>query len=103
MEELKYQILYIDDEPDNLRTFRATFRWEYNVFIAKSAYEGFDVLENNEIHLIISDHHMPGLSGLEFFKQIEKNYPEPVRIILTGSREQNLVVRAIKEYYRRGP
>ncbi len=48
MSELRYQILYIDDKSDNLRTFKATFRWDYDTFTAKSAFEGFDILENKK-------------------------------------------------------
>jgi len=97
MSELRYQILYIDDEPDNLRTFKATFRWDYDIFTAKSAFEGFDILDKNEIHLIISDQRMAGLSGIEFFKRIINKYPDPIRIILTGYSELNVIIRAINE------
>ena len=97
MSELRYNILYIDDEPDNLRTFRATFRWDYEIFTAKSAFEGFDILADNEIHLIISDQRMAGLSGIEFFKRIIDKHPNPLRIILTGYSELNVIIRAINE------
>jgi len=97
MSELRYRILYIDDEIDNLRTFKATFRWDYDILTAKSAFEGFDILDNNEIHLIISDQRMAGLSGIEFFKRIMSKHPDPIRIILTGYSELNVIVRAINE------
>jgi len=43
----KYTILYIDDEPHNLRTFKATFKWDYNILTAQSAFDGFDILEKS--------------------------------------------------------
>ena len=97
MSELKYNILYIDDEPDNLRTFRAGFRWGYNIYTAQSAFEGFDILEENDIHLIISDQRMSGLSGTEFFKRVKKRFPDPIRIILTGYSEVEIIIKAINE------
>lgn len=97
MSELKYKILYIDDEPNNLSTFRATFRWDYEIFIAKSAFEGFDILAEEEIHLIISDQRMAELSGIEFFKRIINKHPDPCRIILTGYCDLNVINRAINE------
>jgi len=97
MDKAKYNILYIDDEPDNLRTFRAGFRWDYNIFTAQSAFEGFDILAENEIHLIISDQRMSGLSGTEFFKRVKKRFPDSIRIILTGYSEMDIIVRAINE------
>lgn len=97
MTKQKYAILYVDDEPQNLRTFKATFKWDYKIHIARSAFEGFDILEEHPIDLIISDQRMAGLSGIEFFKKVLKKYPEPLRIILTGYSEMNVIVRAINE------
>ena len=97
MAELKYNILYIDDEPDNLRTFRAGFKWDYNIHTAQSAFEGFDILAENDIHLIISDQRMSGLSGTEFFKRVKKRFPDPLRIILTGYSEMDIIIRAIND------
>jgi len=97
MKEFKYTILYVDDEPHNLRTFKATFKWDFNILTAQSAFEGFDILEKNRVDLIISDQRMAGLSGTEFFKKVIKRYPEPMRIILTGYSELDTILRAINE------
>lgn len=93
----KYAILYVDDEPQNLRTFKATFKWDYTIHTARSAFEGFDILEEHPIDLIISDQRMAGLSGIEFFKRVIKRFPEPLRIILTGYSEMAVVVRGVNE------
>jgi len=97
MKEKKFTILYIDDEPHNLRTFKATFKWEYKILTVQSAFDGFDILENNSIDLIISDQRMAGLSGTEFFKKVIKRYPDPMRIILTGYSELDTILRAVNE------
>lgn len=93
----KYTILYIDDEPHNLRTFKATFKWDYHILTAQSAFDGFDILEKHKVQLIISDQRMAGLSGTEFFKKVMKKYPEPMRIILTGYSELDTIMRAIND------
>ncbi|MFK7936429.1 MAG: sigma-54-dependent transcriptional regulator [Saprospiraceae bacterium] len=97
MSNKKYTILYVDDEPQNLRTFKATFKWDYKIHTARSAFEGLDVLAEQPVDLIISDQRMAGLSGIEFFKKVIKKYPEPLRIILTGYSEMNVIVRAVNE------
>ena len=97
MKKKKYTILYIDDEPHNLRTFKATFKWDYHILTAQSAFDGFDILEKEEVQLIISDQRMAGLSGTEFFKKVVKRYPKPMRIILTGYSELDTIMRAINE------
>ncbi len=93
----KYNILYVDDEKHNLSTFRVAFRRFYNVFVALNAFEGLDILKENEIHVIISDQRMDGMSGVEFFKRIKKSHPDGIRIILTGYSDMNIIVRAINE------
>lgn len=93
----KYNILYVDDEIHNLRTFKATFKWEFNIFTARSAFEGFDVLDQNDIHLIVSDQRMAGLSGTEFLKRAKVRFSQAIRIILTGYTDLDVVVRAINE------
>ena len=95
--DIKYNILYVDDEVHNLRTFKATFKWTFNVFTARSAFEGFDLLEQNDIQLIISDQRMAGLSGTEFLKRAKIRFPDALRIILTGYTDLDVVVKAINE------
>ena len=45
MKKQKYKILYVDDEPVNLRLFKSNFRRDFEVFTAESAKEGLEFLE----------------------------------------------------------
>jgi CheY-like chemotaxis protein len=96
-ETTPYRLLYIDDEPDNLLSFKAVFRRFYTVFTAPSAAEGLRVLQQETIDLIISDHRMPQLTGIAFFEQIRDQYPDVVRIILTGYSDVQSIVDAINK------
>ncbi len=84
MEEEKVNILYVDDELNNLISFKATFRIKYNVFTAISGEEAIPILDENEIHVLITDQRMPGMTGVEFLEKILPNHPDPMRILLTG-------------------
>jgi response regulator RpfG family c-di-GMP phosphodiesterase len=88
-------VLYIDDEPHNLLSFKASFRRIFNVFTAESAEEGRKILDVLEIHVILSDQRMPGMSGIEFFESILKSHPLPIRILITGYTDINAVIDAI--------
>lgn len=88
-------VLYIDDEPHNLLSFKASFRREFCVFTAESAEEGRKILEKIEIHVILSDQRMPGMSGIEFFESILETFPAPIRILITGYTDINAVIDAI--------
>lgn len=91
------RVLYIDDEVNNLTTFKATFRRNYYVFTAESAIEAKEILEQNEIHVIISDQRMPGMTGVEFFESIIQDHPTPIRMLLTGFADIHAVVDAINK------
>ena len=93
----KYNILYIDDEVSNLKTFKAVFKWDYNVFTAESGLMGEEILKEQIVALIIADQRMPGMTGFEFFKKIIPIYPDPIRIILTGYTDMEVLIKAINE------
>jgi LytS/YehU family sensor histidine kinase len=98
----QYHILYIDDEPDNLMAFSAVFRRHYTVFSAQSAEEATALLQRQQIDLIISDQRMPRMTGVEFFEKISTDFPDVIRMILTGYSDVQAIVDAInkgKVYY----
>lgn len=94
---MKNKILYLDDEPSNLNVFKATFRREYEVFITDSATEAFEILKNNDIKIIISDQRMPKMNGCKFLKKAAKDYPDVLRMLLTGYSDINVVIEAVNE------
>lgn len=100
--ETRYNILCVDDEEDNLLVFRSFFRKHYTVFTAKSGPEALDLLKTQPIDLIVSDQRMPHMTGVELFERISEEYPEIIRIVLTGYSDIQAVINAInkgKVYY----
>jgi response regulator RpfG family c-di-GMP phosphodiesterase len=92
-------VLYIDDEVFNLNAFKASFRRLFNVYIAQSAVEGRKILETEEINIILTDQRMPVTTGIDFLKSIIPDYPEPVRMLLTGYADSNTVSDALDNGY----
>jgi response regulator RpfG family c-di-GMP phosphodiesterase len=93
----KISILYVDDEENNLISFKATFRLKYKVFTAISGSDAIEILGNNLIHVIITDQRMPNMTGVEFLEKIIDDFPDPIRILLTGFTDMNAVVDAINK------
>jgi two-component system, sensor histidine kinase and response regulator len=93
----KINVLYLDDEENNLISFKAAFRREYKVFTTTTAAEAVQILGENEIHVVISDQKMPSLSGVEFFELIIPDFPDPVRMLLTGYADIEAVIDAINK------
>ena len=94
----KIKVLYIDDEMHNLMSFKATFRHDYVVLTAISADEGLALLRQHpDIQLILSDHRMPEKTGVQFFKEIAEEFPDPVRMLVTGYVDIESVISAIND------
>lgn len=94
---MKYNILVVDDEPNNLELVARTFKRRHNVFLASSPDEGLAVLQKNKIDLIISDQKMPDMDGVEFLKQSLLIAPNSVRILITAYSDANSIISAINE------
>jgi len=95
MQNLPFNILYVDDEEQNLVSFKAAFRRFYTIYLANNGEEGLQFLKTKEIHLIITDQRMPEMTGVEFLERILEDYPDPVRMILTGFSDIDAIANAI--------
>lgn len=91
-------LLYVDDEPINLRLFAFNFKKRYNVITAESGFEGLAKLKlHKEILVVISDMKMPGMNGIEFIREAKKEFPAISFFILTGFDITAEIAEALKE------
>ena len=91
------QLLIIDDEEEILKALYRQFRREYDVYTAPSAEQGYRLMTENPIQVIISDQRMPGMNGAEFFGKIKNEYPDAIRLLLTGYADIQAVISAIND------
>ncbi len=98
----KINVLYIDDEDNNLNSFRASLRKDFNIFTTIDPLEGLEIAKKIDFQVAIADQRMPGMTGVEFFEQLVKINPDPIRILLTGYSDITSAVNAINigEVYR---
>jgi two-component system NtrC family sensor kinase len=92
------KILCVDDEPNVLSSLKRLFIDEdYTILTANSADEGLKALEQEHIQLIISDFRMPSMNGVEFLKKVYSQWPDTVRMVLSGYADASAIVSAINE------
>ncbi len=92
----KAKMLVVDDEPDNLDLLYRTFRREFQVLKAESGVHALEVLAaEGEVAVIISDQRMPEMKGTEFLSRTVPQFPDTMRIILTGFTDVEDLVEAI--------
>lgn len=93
----KITVLYVDDEENNLVSFKATFRFKYKIFTALSGAEAIDIVKKNSIDIIVTDQRMPEMTGVELLEEIINIDPEPMRILLTGYTDMAAVIDAVNK------
>ena len=94
----EHTILYVDDEAPNLRGFKSTFRRIYNVFVAIGPREAFEIVQKEKIDIIVSDHRMPHMSGVELLRDVYNYNPEIKRMILSGFIKRNELDDAVGDF-----
>ncbi len=95
----KHTILLVDDEINNLQLLRRTLRHDYNILTASNGREALEIVEGkgDEIALIVSDQKMPEMEGTEFLKRVAGEYPDIVKILLTGHLDVDAIVDSIND------
>lgn len=91
------QVLYVDDDQENLDGFHYSFGKDFTVFLAKQINQVWEILDSNDIRVIISDQRMPEKSGIDLLTEVEKKYPNIVRIILTAFANIDVLIEAINK------
>ena len=94
---MKRDILYVDDELDNLIVFEATFESTYNVHTANSAAKALDLLGRQSFPVVVADQRMPGMTGAELFEVMRRKYPHTRRVMLTGYADSKAMLDAINQ------
>jgi signal transduction histidine kinase/FixJ family two-component response regulator len=97
LDQRAFPILYVDDEPDNLRVFELTFRRDFSVLTATSADEGMEILNANPVAVVLSDQRMPGVTGVEFLSRVRDLDPDTLRILVTAYGDAEILGDAIND------
>jgi response regulator RpfG family c-di-GMP phosphodiesterase len=98
MNENQHTVLCVDDEENILHSIKRLLRKEgYGLLTASSGVEALKILEENNVHLVLSDQRMPQMSGTEFLAEVKEKYPDVIRIILTGYTEVDSITESINK------
>lgn len=91
-------VLFVDDEPAILAGIRDTCRREpYDVMTADSAIAAMACLAKQRVDVVVSDECMPRVSGSELMSRVRHEYPNILRIMLTGEASLEVSVQAVRD------
>ena len=91
-------VLFVDDDGIVLRSI-ARDLWDepYNLRFARSGEEALEILRQQEIHVLVTDMRMPEMDGVELLKILTKEYPNIVKMVLSGYTNTTALMMAIHQ------
>jgi DNA-binding NtrC family response regulator len=95
---MKTNVLVVDD----LRSIRLTLGGiledeGYNVVLAENGYQAIEAAKKTPFDLVFMDIKMPGINGVQTFREIKKVNPEAVVIMMTAYSVEDLIREALEE------
>jgi len=91
------KLLFVDDEQRVLNSMRIMFRRKFDLFLASHGAEALDIVKGEDIDVIIADHRMPQMTGVEVLTAVRTLSPRTVRILLTGYADLDAVEGSIND------
>jgi signal transduction histidine kinase len=95
--KFKHCLLVVDDEPDLVHSVQDLLRFDYRVLGATRATDGLRLMEQEPVHIVMSDQRMPEMTGVEFLKRLREHYPDTVRLLFTAYADIKAVIDAINQ------
>jgi YesN/AraC family two-component response regulator len=91
-------ILIVDDEEYVLSSLKRLLRRDgYRILTALNGEEGFKLLSENDVQLVISDQRMPDMSGTEFLAKVKDEFPNAIRTIISGYTDINSITESVNK------
>ncbi len=90
-------ILVLDDEQRSLESIQRILDDRFDVHIANTIQQAEDILQREWIQILLCDHRMPEMTGVEFTEKIRDAYPDIIRMIISGYTESGDIIDAINK------
>jgi DNA-binding NtrC family response regulator len=91
-------VLFVDDDDVVLRSIeRGLLDEPYNTCFATSGKEALEILQQQEVHVLVTDMRMPGMDGAELLKIVTKEYPNIVKMVLSGYTSTTALMMSIHQ------
>ena len=91
----KHSLLIVDDEQENINLLKNILGDDYSLYEAVDAGQALQLLRKHEIHMILTDQRMPGLTGVELLEKARETRPDCVRMLITAYPDVNNAIQAI--------
>jgi len=89
-------VLFVDDEEVILNCMQTLFaEKDLKIITESNPKNALDIIRQEEIAVIVSDHNMPEMTGIELLSRVRVISPDTTKILLTGMTDFQVAVDAI--------
>lgn len=92
------RVIFVDDEPrvlEGLKRMLRPKRNDWQMTFVGSAAAALEVLRKEAHEVVVTDMRMPGMNGAELLEVVQREYPDTIRLILSGQAETESVMKAL--------
>jgi len=94
----KRTVLFVDDDEVVLQSLKRGLMDEsYIKLFVKSCNEAIEILQQVEVHVIVTDMRMPEMTGLELLRTVKKEYPHVIGMVLSGYEQDAALQTAVEQ------
>ena len=97
MPTTRHCLLIVDDEPHVCDSVHDLLRREFRVLKANSAEQGYRIMLEEEVHIVMSDQRMPQITGVELLTKVKARHPQAIRMLFTGFADLESIIAAINQ------
>jgi two-component system response regulator HupR/HoxA len=90
-------VLVVDDEVRSQEAMRRTLEEDFRILTASDAQQARGLLERHPVNVILCDQRMPGQSGVDFLKDVRSQWPDVVRIVISGYADSEDIIAGVNE------
>lgn len=88
-------VLLVDDEIRSVESMARILSEEFDVHMAYSAATALALLEHEPVQAILADQRMPEMTGVEFLTRVRRDYPDIVRMIISGYTDAEDIIQGV--------
>jgi len=90
-------ILIVDDEVRSLETLQRILEDDFDIKIASGIDDAKRILQQEWVQIILCDQRMPEITGVEFLKHVREQWPDVIRMIISGYTDSEDIISAVNE------
>lgn len=88
-------VLLVDDEVRSVESMARILSDEFDVHMAYSAATALELLAHEPVQVILADQRMPEMTGVEFLTRMRRDYPDIVRLIISGYTDAEDIIQGV--------